>query len=855
MNLPKVYEPAHYEHDIYELWEASGAFLPAKTGKPFTIVMPPPNANAPLHIGHALTIALEDLMIRYQRQRGRSSLYLPGADHAGFETWVVYEKHLAKAGKTRFDYSREELFDQVWNFVAKNRGTMEKQVRALGASCDWSRFTFTLDEEVVQTTYSTFKKMWEDDLIYRGERIVNYCTQHDTSFSDIEVEYHDEKGKLWFINYPLTDGSGQIVVATTRPETMLGDTAVAVNPEDKRYSAFIGKTVKLPLTKREIPIIADRAVETEFGTGAVKVTPAHDQTDFEIASRHDLPAITVIGYDGKITAHAPEKYRELTVAEARKAVVEDLKSEGFIDKIEDYQHSVGHCYKCDTVIEPLLKEQWFVRMKPLAKLATEAIKQGKIDFFPANKRQHALRYLENIKDWNISRQIAWGIPIPAFNNVDVADEWIFSDRVAEETIEVDGRTYARDPDVFDTWFSSAQWPYVTLGYPHDEDFKKFYPTSVMETGGEIFNQWVLRMIMLGLYTTGKVPFETVYIHGYVLAEDGTKMSKSLGNVVNPVELIDQYGSDALRMGLISGRVAGTPSSYSPDKIIGARNFTNKLWNISRYTEDVLGDDFKLKKANPKTSADYWILWRLEQGAKKIADLLDNYRFSEAYEVLYHLVWNDFADWYIEASKVSADQQTLANCLTIILGLAHPFAPFVTETIWQTLAWTDGQLISQPWPKIPNSDSKKAADFIEVMAIISEIRELRTSLKLRENTLYHKGSEFIDSNAELITKLSGIRGCSQVESGRGLNLTQTKADAWLDVEHTVLEDYLNSLQGQIKLTQKQLDKLQKRLTNKQYLKQAPKQLVDESKQLAEQTKAILERLEAKQKSVDQSLHDK
>lgn len=852
MNLPKTYDPNLYEHDIYELWEKSHAFAPSSEGKPFAVLMPPPNANAPLHIGHALTTAIQDILIRYHRLKGESALYLPGADHAGFETWVVYEKKLAKEGKTRFDFTREELFQQVWDFVETNKGTMLTQTKALGASADWSRFTFTLDEKVVKSAYQTFKKLWDDDLIYRGERIVNYCTKHDTSFSDIEVEYEETKSKLWHIKYPLTKGGDEIIVATTRPETMLGDTAVAVNPKDDRYQKLIGKTIKLPLTNREIPIIADKEVDAKFGTGAVKVTPAHSQADFDIASRHDLPQVSVIGHDGLMTHHAPKKYQGLNVMDARKAVVEDLKKAKLIDKEEDYKNSIGHCYKCKTIIEPLLKEQWFVRMQPLAKKAIEVIKKDKIKFYPTNKKDHALLYLKNVRDWNISRQIAWGIPIPAFRNAEDPEQWIFNEQVDQEIIEVNGAKYVRDPDVFDTWFSSGQWPFVTLNNLGSDDFKRFYPTSVMETGGEIFNQWVLRMIMLGLYVTHEVPFTTVYIHGYVQAEDGSKMSKSLGNAINPMEVIDQYGSDALRMGLISGRVAGVASAYNPDKIVGSRNFGNKLWNIARFVEGLLGDNFKLQEPVAISSADNWIINCLNDGLDDIALKLDNYRFSESYEALYQLLWNNYADWYVEASKIKPNHQILAHTLKSFLIATHAFAPFLTETIWQTLTWTDGLLINQVWPDKLKSDVKSAQEFEQIRSIITEIRDLRGRLHLRENTLYHRGDSFIEDNAEIITKLAGIYKVDQVESGRGLHLTHSQVDAWIDVEHNVIKEYLDGLKEQYKTLEITKDNLATRLKTKGYTKHAPKELVSESKHQLEATVVLMDRLQKQIESAESSI---
>ena len=455
MNLPKIYEPNQYEADIYTLWETSGAFQPSGEGEPYSIIMPPPNANASLHTGHAMYV-IQDILTRYHRMKGDRTIYIPGADHAGFETWVVYEKHLEKQGKSRFDFNRDELYQQVWDFVAQNRGLMEIQLREMGLSCDWTKQVFTLDDSVVKVAYETFHKMWNDKLIYRGERIVNYCTQHDTSFADIEVTYKDVDSSIWEIKYQMVEGNGEIIVATTRPETMLGDVAVAVNPKDSRYKEYVGKHVTLPLINKAIPIVADDMVDFEFGTGAVKITPAHDTNDFEVGERHHLPRITVIGYDGKMNEAAGLKYKGMSVEAARSAILEDLKTEGFLVSETEYNHSVGHCYKCGTVIEPLLRDQWFVRVRPLADKAIAAIEESDIRFFPENKGRVLVNYLKNLRDWNISRQPAWGIPIPAFQNTEDPDDWIFDERVSEETIEVDGKTYARDPDTFDTWFSSSQ---------------------------------------------------------------------------------------------------------------------------------------------------------------------------------------------------------------------------------------------------------------------------------------------------------------------------------------------------------------------------------------------------------------
>ncbi len=829
MNLPKAYEPKQYEADIYTLWESSGAFKPAGEGEPFSIVMPPPNANANIHIGTGLTVGIQDILIRYHRMKGDRTLYLPGADHAGFETWVVYEKHLAKQGKSRFDFSREELYQQTWDFVAKNRGNMEIQMRELGVSADWDRFTFTLDENIVNRSFKTFKQMWDDGLIYRGERIVNYCTHHGTSFSDIEVEYKDEKSFLWTIAFPLADGSDFIEIATTRPETIVGDVAVAVNPNDERYKRFIGKEVALPLTDRTIPILADDMVESEFGTGAVKITPAHDTNDFDVAERHNLPKISVIGFDGIMNENAPEKYRGMKALEAREAILDDLKAKDLLTEAVEYEHSVGHCYKCHTPIQPLLKDQWFVNMKPLAEKAIEAIEAGKINIKPATRTPSGIAYLENIKDWNISRQIAWGIPIPAFQNIDDPSDWIFDERVSEESVSIDGKTYRRDPDVFDTWFSSGQWPFATLNFPDDQDYKDFYPLSVMETGGEIFNQWVLRMIMLGLYVTKEVPFKDVYIHGYVMAQDGSKMSKSLGNVIDPQEIMEQYGSDALRMGIVSGRKAGVNQSYSPARFTAGRNFCNKLWNIARYVEGAVGEDVKLRDPQPKSPADHWIIRELDAAANEVATMLEEYRFSEAYETIYHTIWDKMADWYLEASKTALEPSVMVWALETCLKIAHPYAPFVTEAIWQTLDWEKSLIITASWPARQNYNEASAEQFELLKTITSEVRVVLGVIGSNDVALTSVNSQLILDNAPLLTKLTKVGYIREVTAGEGLRLSGTSEEAWLDLDQEQITKYHSQLEAKLESVEKSVHALEHRLSNEGYIARAPEALVAESRE--------------------------
>lgn len=829
MKLSKTYEPNLYESDIYALWEKSDAFQPSKSSKAghFSIVLPPPNANGNLHVGHCLMFAIQDVTVRYQRMLGKSTLWVPGADHAGFETQVVFEKKLAKEGKSRFDFSREELYSQIWDFVEENRGNYQAQFRQLGASVDWTRDTYTLDEKVIARAYKTFKKMWDDGLVYRGERLVNFCTHHGTAFADIEVEYKEERGSLWEIAYQLTDGSGEVVVATTRPETMFGDVAVAVHPEDERFKHLIGKTAKLPLTEREIPIIADAFVDREFGTGAVKITPAHDPNDFEVGERHDLPKVTVISHEGKLV-NVPEKYRGLEVLEGRKTVVEDLQKQKLLKSEHTHIHSVGHCYKCGTIIQPLLREQWFIDVQPLAKPAIAALKAGKITFYPDSKKSQLVLYLKNLRDWNISRQIAWGIPIPAFQNIDDSDDWIYDEHVTEEFIEQNGKTYRRDPDVFDTWFSSGHWPFATLEYPESTELAEFYPNSLMETGGEILYPWVSRMIMLGLYVTGKVPFKDVYIHGYVLAEDGSKMSKSVGNVIDPIAIINQYGSDALRMGLLAGRAPAVNRGYDPRKVVDARNFTNKLWNVARFIEHTVGEEYKPSKPEPTTIADHWILSKLQQSIDAISSHLDDYRFSEAYETLYHFVWDDLADWYIEASKGEPTTSVLGYVLESVLALAHPFAPFATETMWQALGWRDGLLINSQWPTTPHYSADKAKAFEEVQTIVSEARYIMAALKAPRSTLYHKEQRFLNEHAALITRLARVQKVVDVRDGTGLRLTTSKYDCWLDIDAMTASAYANELKAKLAAQDKLIEQFKARLANKAYVANAPKRLVDETK---------------------------
>lgn len=841
MKLAKTYNPNEYEPNIYAMWESAGVFRPRGEGTPYSIVMPPPNANGNLHVGHALGSALQDILVRYHRMKGDDAVFIPGADHAGFETWVVYERELEKQGKTRFDYSRDELYTQVWNFVDQKRGDMELQLRALGVGADWEDMVFTLDPKVVETVYGTFNKLWQDGLIYRGERIVNYCTKHQTSFADIEVVHKTEKSKLWRIAYPLLDHIGEIIVATTRPETLLGDTAIAVNPADERYKKLIGTKALLPLVGREIPIIADEYVDASYGTGAVKITPAHDPNDFEMGQRHGLPVEQVIGFDGRMT-NVPTPFDGLTTAEARQRVLEALEREELRRGEEELEHSVGHCYKCDTVIEPMVKEQWFISMRPLADAAIAAIERGDVTFTPANKGEVVIKYLREIKDWNVSRQIPWGIPIPAFQSTTDPSDWIFNTNVNEKEIVVDGTTYRREEDTLDTWFSSGQWPFITTDYLQDGPLAKFYPNAVMETAGDILFFWVARMIMLGLYCTGQVPFRHVYLHGLVLDEHGQKMSKSKGNVINPMEAISQYGSDALRMGIIASRSAAQPQAFNTGKVVAARNFCNKLWNIARFIEAQVGDTQPVHVPTPQSMADHWIIRQLSRAGETMEQQLAQYRFAEAAETLYHTVWDDVADWYIEAAKVEQHADMQVWVLDTCLRLAHPFAPFVTETIWQSLSWHNDLLAAARYPQAEKYNELQAAEFSRLKRLVTEARYVTSELPGNERyTLLYMDDALVADNAELVRRLAGLAAVKHTDVAQGLRLAASGRDAWLDVSDETLYEHQTNLEKRLVVARNDAAKLESRLANERYTSQAPTHLVEESRQQLASKQALIQRL--------------
>ena len=723
--MDKIYSHKKIEDRIYSEWEKRGYFKPEinPAGRPYSIILPPPNANGNLHFGHAM-FTIEDILIRYHRMKGFAALWLPGTDHAGFETQFVFEKHLANEGKSRFDYDRETLYQMIWDFVQKNREGMESQLRKLGFSLDWSRMKFTLDPDIISIVYKTFKKMYDTGLVYRAKRLVNYCTYDGTSFSDLEVVMKDTAGILYEISYSIK-GGGEIIVATSRPETMYGDAAVMVHPEDLRYKNLIDKSVLIPLTDREIPIVADEFVDKEFGTGAVKVTPLHNFDDWEVGQRHELSGIQVIGFDGKMQNTGVVD--GLFTKEAREKTIELLEEKGFLRGKKGYDTTRRTCYKCRNVLEPLPLEQWFIKVKPLAEKAIDAVKKGKIKITPRNFESVYYQWLENLRDWNISRQIVWGIRIPAWFCEKCSNWTITEGKTPEKCSKCDSKSLRQDSDTFDTWFSSGQWPFATLlsqsssnskfkiqnsKLESSSDFEKFYPTSVMETAYDILKSWVTRMVMFGIYLTGEVPFRQVLFHGIVNDPYGKKMSKSKGNVVNPLELIDRYGADSVRFALIYGNATGNDQSLSYTKLEGARKFTNKLWNIARFinmkqetlnSKSEIRNNLTIEQLKNETinKLDKEWVGKIGELVPEITRYLDSYQFNLAAERLYEFIWHEFADKYIENVKGRIDKDSflvLSSLFLVQLKLLHPFMPFVTEEINEQLSLEKKMLIISDWPE-------------------------------------------------------------------------------------------------------------------------------------------------------------
>ncbi|MBI2952717.1 MAG: valine--tRNA ligase [Chloroflexi bacterium] len=741
--MAKAYDPRKVEERLYAFWESEGYFTPKVDWdkQPFVISMPPPNVTGELHYGHAMFVAFEDIIIRWRRMQGRQALWLPGTDHAGIATQNVVERELAKQGLTRFDLGREKFVEAVWRWKEKYGNVITEQLRRMGASCDWTRQRFTLDPGLSRAVRETFVRLYDKGLIYRGEYMINWCPRCTTALSDLEVDHEETQAKLWYVRYPLVAEKGKpeqyITVATTRPETILGDTAVAVNPDDPRYKDLIGRKAVLPEVKRVIPIIADPAVDPSFGTGAVKVTPAHDPTDYEVGKRHNLPSINILNLDATMNENAG-KYAGLDRYACRTELLEDLKAEGLLVKIEDHVHSIGHCEKCGSVVEPIVSRQWFVRIKPLAEPAIDAVRDGRIRFIPERFGKVYFNWMENIRDWCISRQLWWGHRIPVWYCEDCG-ELTVSVETPTTCAKCNSPRIVQDPDVLDTWFSSGLWPFSTLGWPTEtEDYRYFYPTDVMETGYDIIFFWVARMIMMGLECTGDVPFRHVYLHGLMRDDKGEKMSKSKGNVANPLGVIAKYGADALRFAILTGSTPGNDMKMSEEKLEAGRNFANKLWNAARYVQSVLPPDgvgdFQPDEGDYQL-ADKWIISRCSRVVADATNLLEQFQFGEAGRIIYEFLWNEFCDWYIEISKIvlygkgsdRAKMTTLAvlgDVLDKMLHLLHPFMPFVTEEIWQHLPHVGDSLMVSSWP-IPGPVYPEAeTDLDLLMGAVRGIRNAR-----------------------------------------------------------------------------------------------------------------------------------
>ena len=847
--LAKAYEPAQFENRIYDFWMNNGYFHAEidKSKKPYTIVMPPPNITGQLHMGHALDNTLQDILIRFKRMQGYCTLWLPGTDHASIATEAKIVEAMRKEGLSKEDLGREKFLERAWAWKKEYGGRIVKQLRKMGSSADWERERFTMDEGCNKAVKEVFVRLYEKGLIYRGERIINWCPKCLTSISDAEVEYEEQAGHFWHLRYPLKDGTGYVNLATTRPETLLGDTAVAVNPSDERYKDLVGKTLILPIVHREIPIVADEYVEPDFGTGVVKITPAHDPNDFEVGLRHNLPVINVMTDDAKINDDYP-KYAGMDRYEARKAIVEDLKAEGALVKIEDYSHNVGTCYRCSTTVEPRVSKQWFVKMKPLAGPAIDAVKNDDTQFVPSYFEKTYFHWLENIRDWCISRQLWWGHQIPAFYCDDCGELTVTKENSA--VCPKCGKPMRRDPDTLDTWFSSALWPFSTLGWPDKTpEMEYFYPTSVLVTGYDIIPFWVMRMMFSGLEHVGEVPFKTVLIHGLIRDSQGRKMSKSLGNGIDPLEVISRFGADALRLTLITGNAPGSDMRYSEEKMTASRNFANKLWNASRFVHMNI-DNYNVENKLPDTleTEDKWIIDALNRTAKEVAENLDKFELGIAVSKVYDFIWDFYCDWYIELAKARLQtegesaqnaRQVLVWVLEKALRLLHPFMPFITEEIWQTIPHDGDTIMLQKFPEYDESLSfpEASLEMTRIMDAVKAIRNRRSEMNVppsRKAKVY-VASQFGDTfknGAKFIVKLASA---SEVEVGESFDIdgavTVVTADAkiYIPMDELVDKDAeLKRLNKDLEATKKLLAQDEGKLNNEGFMAKAPEKVIEKIK---------------------------
>lgn len=847
--LSKLYEPSEVEDKIYKYWTDNNCFHAERDSEkePYTIVIPPPNITGQLHMGHALDNTLQDILIRWKRMSGYCTLWIPGTDHASIATEAKIVEAMRKEGLTKDDLGREKFLERAWDWRKQYGGRIVEQLKKLGSSCDWERERFTMDEGCSKAVKEVFVKYYEKGLIYRGERIINWCPHCCTSISNAEVEYEDQTGHFWHLRYPLTDGSGYVELATTRPETLLGDTAVAVNPKDERYQSIIGKTVTLPLVGREIPVVADSYVDMEFGTGVVKITPAHDPNDFEVGARHDLPIINVMTDDAKIVEDYPE-YAGMDRYEARKKIVEDLDKGGFLVKIEDHTHNVGTCYRCGTTIEPRVSLQWFVKMAELAKPAIKAVENNEIKFVPKRFEKNYFNWMNDIRDWCVSRQLWWGHQIPAFYCDDCGEMIVTKDDHAN--CPKCGKEMRQDPDTLDTWFSSALWPFTTLGWPEkNEDLDYFYPTNTLVTGYDIITFWVSRMIVAGLENMNEKPFDTVLIHGLVRDSQGRKMSKSLGNGIDPLEVIANYGADALRFMLATGNAPGNDMRFIEEKVKSSRNFANKVWNASRFIMMNLPDDFKADNLPENLNVeDKWVISKFNTLAKVVNENLEKFELGVAVQNLYDFIWDVYCDWYIELTKprISAGGETALTAQTVLvwvmkgmLKLLHPFMPYITEEIWQALV-NDGTAIMLNDFPVYNESLSYADDeekFEKIIEAIKEIRATRNSMNVPPSV---KAKVYIETSEQDIFK-SGVMFFERLASASEVDI----ADKW-DIPDSVtvvtdcarifiplsdiidVEKEMARLNKEKKAVQKDLDFLNGKLSNQGFLAKAPEKLIEAEK---------------------------
>ena len=868
--LAKAYEPKEVEDRIYDFW-MKGKYFHAEVDpkkKPYTIVIPPPNITGQLHLGHAMDETLQDTLIRWRRMQGYSALWLPGTDHASIATEAKIVEAMRKEGITKEEIGREKFLERAWAWKDQYGGRIVEQLKKLGSSCDWDRLRFTMDEGCNKAVNHVFKKLYDKGLIYRGERIINWCPHCKTSISDAEVVFEEKEGSFWHLRYPLSDGSGYIELATTRPETMLGDTAVAVHPDDERYKALVGKTVILPLVNKEIPIIADSYVEQDFGTGVVKITPAHDPNDFEVGLRHNLPVINVMD-DGGVINENGGKYAGMPALEARKQIVKDLDEAGFLIKIEPIKHNVGTCYRCGTVVEPRVSTQWFVKMEPLAKPAIDAVKDGDIRFIPERMDKVYYNWMENIKDWCISRQLWWGHQIPAWYCE--CGETIVSETVPTVCPKCGGTHLTRDPDTLDTWFSSALWPFSTLGWPEEtEDLRYFYPTDVLVTGYDIIFFWVARMIFSACEQMHQIPFHTVLIHGLIRDPQGKKMSKSAGNGVDPIKMIDRFGADALRFNIITGNSPGNDMRFYVERCEAMRNFANKLWNASRFVMMNLSvEDCALPEK--LELPDKWILSKLNSLVGEVRDNFERYELGIAAQKIYDFIWDSYCDWYIELTKErlnSGDaearegaERVLLYVLTGILKLLHPFMPFITEEIYQALPHECEALIIAPFPKYDAALSfpEDEAGFERVMEVIRAVRSRRADMNVppsrkakviicaAEQETYRAGAKYLSRLASASeVEVRGISGAGSdaEESAKGMvTVTTSSARVLMPMAELVdLEAERARLTKELEKARGQLEAQNKKLANEAFVSRAPESVVNAERERAEKAKALIANLE-------------